>query len=627
MGMLMSRMSGRFWVTALSAVAVSAALGWQTGRSSPSRPASVPNPSPASPTTESLASVPRPAVRTAEGYVGSEQCATCHADLAARYHTHPMARSTCLMRNAPVIEDEAHGTFEVSPRRYIVRREGDEVHHEVERIRPNGSILYEVSAEIAMAIGSGRRGRSYVTQAGSRLYQSPITWYSGRKAWGLSPGFDDSLNAGGFERTVLDGCVQCHVGRALPVAGRPNEFEKGLVAEAGIGCERCHGPGEAHIARHEAGASARSGGADPIINPARLTPHERDSVCYQCHLQGTERIPRSGYRAFDFRPGDKFEDIWVAFQQKSTVRGTQTDAVSQVDQFRSSQCFQKSAGKLGCVSCHDPHQAPAAEGVVRHYRERCLACHQTENPCRLPESERLQKSAEDSCIVCHMPKLGAVDIPHTSLTDHRILKNTSPLDPAVANGPLTVFQDREGAIPDPEIRRARGILMSQFAVQYHDRLLAYRAVELLKEVKPQFPEDSAVETARGVAQNLINRDQDALQSLEEGARLPGHDWDADKLLGIQLHQMGEYARAANILSPLEKASPGDRDVVGRLIHSLGLSGRFDQAFVLAQETVARFPYDWQLRNWLSAAYRHRRQPEEAKQQQQLADELQSKASP
>ena len=44
----------------------------------------------------------------------------------------------------------------------------------------------------------------------------------------------------------------------------------------------------------------------------------------------------------------------------------QFEAVGHVEQMESSRCFRESQGRLGCISCHDPHRLPGAvhEGRV-----------------------------------------------------------------------------------------------------------------------------------------------------------------------------------------------------------------------------------------------------------------------
>jgi hypothetical protein len=59
-----------------------------------------------------------------------------------------------------------------------------------------------------------------------------------------------------------------------PIKGTENEYPTPLFAQGGVGCERCHGPGEAPV----------KGAA--ILNPAELPADRRDSVCMQCHLEG-----------------------------------------------------------------------------------------------------------------------------------------------------------------------------------------------------------------------------------------------------------------------------------------------------------------------------------------------------
>src|SRR5262249_10503335 len=106
-------------------------------------------------------------------------------------------------------------------------------------------------------------------------------------------------------------------------------------------------------------------------------------------------------------------------------------AVSQVEQMYSSKCFRASNGKLGCITCHNPHELPAADAREGFYRNRCLQCHDVQSPCSLPLAKR--QAAKDNCISCHMPPTDTSDIAHTALTDHRIRRKpregTAPARP------------------------------------------------------------------------------------------------------------------------------------------------------------------------------------------------------
>ena len=68
----------------------------------------------------------------------------------------------------------------------------------------------------------------------------------------------------------------------------------------------------------------------------------------------------------------------------SRPRGTAEDRfVGQVEQMHESRCFRASAGRLSCISCHDPHQRPEPEKQAAYYQERCLECH-ADRGCSLP---------------------------------------------------------------------------------------------------------------------------------------------------------------------------------------------------------------------------------------------------
>ncbi len=89
---------------------------------------------------------------------------------------------------------------------------------------------------------------------------------------------------------------------------------------------------------------------------------------------------------------------------------------------RSSACFRGTNGQMRCTTCHDPHFVPQPDEKAEFYRERCNRCH-AEHGCSLPLEEREQPPALNSCIHCHMPVVGSSDIPHTSQSDHRVLRD------------------------------------------------------------------------------------------------------------------------------------------------------------------------------------------------------------
>ena len=220
----------------------------------------------------------------------------------------------------------------------------------------------------------------------------------------MSPGYERVTNLP-LNHPVDATCLFCHASAVQPAAaGTANRFVGAPFLQPGVGCERCHGAGGSHV---------RDPRPETIINPARLTPEARDSVCMQCHLEGLSRIARPGHRVDDFRPGQRLADVLTVFV--SATRDKQTPgAVSHVESLAASRCKQASGDRMTCTTCHDPHLTPAATERGEYYRERCLSCHAT--------FANDHHSNERQCTLCHMPRLASPDVSHTAVTDHRILR-------------------------------------------------------------------------------------------------------------------------------------------------------------------------------------------------------------
>src|SRR5262249_26702356 len=164
-------------------------------------------------------------------------------------------------------------------------------------------------------------------------------------------------------------------------------------------------------------------------------PALRESVCQQCHLQGSYRFARAGRGPLDYRPGLPLHYFAAVFLMKKGPRG-RFDAVGQVEQMESSRCYRASGGELGCISCLDPLRLPPPSTKSEYYRVRCLECHDRRG-CALPAAERQSRGPGEDCIACHMPRLAITNIPHTAATDHRIPRGTpgsTPEGPRVAPG-------------------------------------------------------------------------------------------------------------------------------------------------------------------------------------------------
>lgn len=520
-----------------------------------------------------------------------------------------MGRATAPVDEMDRIEDFANGAgFDatlregstVNVRYYVSEKEGVIYHHE-RASTPDGTVLYDQTVPIDYEVGSGVRGRSYISNHDGVMFMSPMSWYSKSERWDLSPGYhDDNLH---FERRINDACIHCHVGQLVPAEGLVDQFDVELpVLEAAISCERCHGPGEQHVVLQR--GEMPTDPVDTIVNPSNLGPHLRDSVCYQCHFHGVERIPRYGRTEFDFRPGDDICDIWTVFVNDTGIdESATTQAVSQTEQMLSSVCYQRSEGRLGCVSCHDPHSLPTESQRVDYYRDRCLECHSSgESECSQPLAERLALTAEDSCIECHMPAIAANDVPHASQTDHRVLRVPEMHTPPPADNYVTIFGEGTGVIPEIELNRARAIFMVKQAEKSGNPTLAMHAVDHLANWVAGAPDDLLAIEALGTALAMRGESSTAIETWEQGLTLsPNHEGLLRRMMHIHQNQ-GQFELALNYGRRLLEVNPWDRDAWDRLARMLVQQGKIEQGIEAAQHALAIRPSNAQVHRWLADTY-------------------------
>src|SRR5439155_2302859 len=133
----------------------------------------------------------------------------------------------------------------------------------------------------------GNHARTFLHRnAQGRLIELPVSWYAEKGGtWAMSPGYDRPRHQD-FRRAISYECMFCHnaypgsnatVGDAHSEAVFPEKLPEG------IDCQRCHGPGSAHVQAASTRASLdQIRGA--IVNPARLGRDRQLETCMQCHL-------------------------------------------------------------------------------------------------------------------------------------------------------------------------------------------------------------------------------------------------------------------------------------------------------------------------------------------------------
>ncbi|MDB5308319.1 MAG: hypothetical protein JWO38_2521, partial [Gemmataceae bacterium] len=515
------------------------------------------------PTPDPRVSFPTPFrnVKPDVRYVGDGSCAGCHAAIDKSYHAHPMGRSAGLVSRATPIEsfgETAHTSFTTGGFQLRVEKTADGMVHRVGARNPAGAALPEYVTTADITVGSGTRGRSYLTVQQGAIWQTPVSWFTAAARWDLSPGFTAGT---GDRRAVLPECLFCHVDRVDPVPGARNRYREPVFpGQVAIGCERCHGPGELHVAERTAGG-VREEMDTSIVNPKHLSAELRAAVCEQCHLQGEERVTRRGRALSEFRPGLPFEQFVTVFVRLPDLAEANR-SVGQFEQMERSRCFAGSGGRLGCTSCHNPHEVPAAADRDRVYRGRCLTCHESKG-CSLPAPDRQAKG--DSCIACHMPRTGSANITHASVTDHRVPRVPTPpvgprsLDPAAI--PLVAF--RTGPHSPPEAERARDLGIA----------LARSAIKIPR-----------TETAKRNAVGLF-----ATTRLTASLQTWRGDAPAWTGLGFARTARGETEARLEAATAAAGLAPDSEIVLGELADAAAAAGRFDVSVETATRLIGMTP--------------------------------------
>jgi hypothetical protein len=317
-----------------------------------------------------------PPEMTRADFVGNAACLDCHAGIVAQHQEHghhrtlrPAADRALARdldgRQVPDPEDPGVSwAYHLKDGRFSVdRREGD-------RVDP---------LPIDFAFGSGYHATTFVslldTNPDAPVIREHRLTPLADQTLRVTPGQDGPRPLDGSDPLgrVISGplavsCFRCHV--TLLSADDFDRLDTRTMIPS-ITCERCHGPGRAHI-------QAAQRGDDPDLlampaGPGRDTAAAQMVACGACHRHPSQAPPGS------IRP-DNLEI--VRFQPVGLMQ---------------SACYTRSNGALRCTTCHDPHRH--AEPTAAESSQTCLSCHAPAHPNQTP----CPVSPSQDCISCHMP--------------------------------------------------------------------------------------------------------------------------------------------------------------------------------------------------------------------------------
>ena len=484
-------------------------------------------------------------------YVGNEECSYCHQDIYNSYLRTGMGRSFYKPNSQPQIENFTSGNHIFDNKtnlHYEVIKDGEDYFQVEFRENEKGVRIHELKRKVDFIIGSGNNNRTYLTHVNGYINEMPVTWYSEKAIWDLSPGYED-INMR-FNRPIVEECMHCHNGY--------NSFEKfsvnrftDIIAE-GISCERCHGPGQLHVEKHKSSTKAiNENDIDrTIVNPAHLSADLQMDVCRQCHLQGEISVFKSGKNSVDFRPGMQLRTVKTVFIEDQLPKGDFRIA-SHGGRLSLSACFVESKGGMTCTTCHNPHE-PVQDRKRDYFNNQCVSCHQ---PQRLSKIE--SHTIKGDCVRCHMKQGATEDILHVNFTDHWIRKNIKRLN----GNENRMLRKREKTVnlidffdeKDDASNIRKGIAYVNFYENRHsDPSYLNKAILLLNKGLERIPNHIEGNYNLGRAYHLQGKSKKSIVLYKKVAKLdPSHMWSMYQLgrlyLDSDLQQSLSYLlRAINL---------------------------------------------------------------------------------
>jgi predicted CXXCH cytochrome family protein len=326
-------------------------------------------------------------------YVGSAACQKCHAQIYERWKKTPMAN---------VVRDPKEHPDAITP-----------------NLATNNVSQKFTKDQIALVYGSVWKQR-YFTKIGDDYFPEPAQWDVTNKVWRpymVANGTDwwaTFYPPDNMKRPTGPTCDGCH--------SVDYNIQTKQVSEWNVGCERCHGPGSAHLEHPTRGN---------ILNPARMDYVQANDTCIQCHSQGRPLTNPIEGKYYDwpvgYHVGLNLRDYW---QLEDHTLGQLSfthfpDGTAHKNRMQGNDFVQSVMYRRGvtCFDCHDVHGTENYAQLRKPANQLCLDCHgpgSRNGPRTATLAEHTHHkdgSTGSECVACHMPKI-EVTIPGVFVSAH-----------------------------------------------------------------------------------------------------------------------------------------------------------------------------------------------------------------
>lgn len=346
------------------------------------------------------------------GYAPAESCLVCHTEQAKAWKGSDHDWAMHKAGPDSVLGDFADARFDEAGvrARFFRKNEGYFVNTEGADGKP-------ADFEVLYSFGHYPLQQYLVAFPGGRLQALTIAWDSrpknsgGQRWFSLYPGQrfapDDPLHWTGRYQNWNAMCADCHSTNLQKRYDDRTDSFASTWHEQNVGCQACHGPGQAHVDWAKATqtgtpyASVRDIGL--AVDFKALGSQGLVEQCAYCHSRrqslGVGQQPGQGQLAVTL-PSTLRQDLYHADGQ---IDGEVYEYAS----FAQSKMF---ASGVTCTDCHDPHSTR----VKIQGNGLCQQCHNASPPVRFPGL--LAKDYDSSahhhhpagstgaqCVNCHMP--------------------------------------------------------------------------------------------------------------------------------------------------------------------------------------------------------------------------------
>jgi DmsE family decaheme c-type cytochrome len=190
-----------------------------------------------------------------------------------------------------------------------------------------------------------------------------------------------------------DTCATCHEDRAQDIARSPHgQIKDARAPAATLGCESCHGPGQAHVDDDAKGNIKRFGA---------LSAAETNQTCLTCHN-------RAGHAAWE---GSTHEARNLACTTCHSVHNPKS-LTSQLAKTTETQV---------CATCHRLQVAKTERAVahmpVREGKMSCSSCHNPHGSISNVKALKAGNSVGESCTTCHAEMRGPMLFEHAPVRE------------------------------------------------------------------------------------------------------------------------------------------------------------------------------------------------------------------